>query len=145
MQAVIQRVLSAEVTVEGKSVGRIDRGILGLVAIEKGDDLKSVERLAKKILGYRIFPDETGRMNLNLGEIGGELLLVSQFTLAADTAKGMRPSFTPAADPDTGRWLFDQLVDQVRLQGANTQTGRFGADMKVSLINDGPVTFILKA
>lgn len=145
MQAVIQRVRNAEVTVEGESVGKIGRGILGLVAIEKGDDHKSVERLAQKILGYRIFPDESGRMNLKLGEIGGELLLVSQFTLAADTAKGMRPSFTPAADPETGRRLFDQLVDHVRLQGTHTQTGRFGADMKVSLINDGPVTFILKA
>ena len=141
----IQRVLNAEVTVEGESVGKIERGILGLVAIEKGDDHKSVERLAQKILGYRIFPDESGRMNLKLGEIGGELLLVSQFTLAADTAKGMRPSFTPAADPETGRRLFDQLVDLVRLEGTHTQTGRFGADMKVSLINDGPVTFILKA
>jgi D-tyrosyl-tRNA(Tyr) deacylase len=144
MIALIQRVSTAEVTVDGISVGKIGRGILAFIAVERGDDLPQAERLAERILGYRIFPDAAERMNLSLTEIDGELLLVSQFTLAADTRKGSRPSFTPAAAPEEGRRLFDGLVEHVKQRHQRVATGRFGADMQVSLINDGPVTFSLR-
>lgn len=144
MIAVIQRVNRAEVAVEGESVGKIGLGILALVAVEKGDTEAQADRLAERILGYRIFGDAEDKMNLNVQDIGGGLLLVSQFTLAADTKKGMRPSFTPAADPETGRRLFDYLVERVRGRHSPVATGRFGANMQVELVNDGPVTFTLR-
>lgn len=144
MISVIQRVAQAEVTVAGLSVGRIDRGILALVAVERGDTEAQAARLAERILGYRIFPDADGRMNLSVADIGGELLLVSQFTLAADTRKGARPSFTPAAAPADGLRLFDEFVRQVRARHERVATGQFGADMQVALVNDGPVTFSLR-
>jgi D-tyrosyl-tRNA(Tyr) deacylase len=144
MISVIQRVSRAEVTVEGESVGKIGRGILALVAVEKGDTEAQADRLAERILGYRIFGDAEDKMNLNVRDIAGGLLLVSQFTLAADTRKGMRPSFTPAADPETGRRLFDYFVERVRARHSPVQTGRFGANMQVALVNDGPVTFSLR-
>lgn len=125
-------------------VGEIGRGILVLVAVEKGDTQAQVQRMAQRLLSYRIFPDEEDKMNLSVTDIGGELLVVSQFTLAADTRKGTRPSFTPAAAPETGRKFFDALVDEIRQQYPKVQTGQFGANMQVSLVNDGPVTFILK-
>lgn len=140
----IQRVSQAEVAVEGAKVGKIGRGILALVAVERGDTEAQAGRLAERILGYRIFPDVEGRMNLSVADIGGELLLVSQFTLAADTRKGTRPSFTPAAAPDEGRRLFGYFVEQVRQRHPRIGTGQFGADMQVALINDGPVTFTLR-
>jgi D-tyrosyl-tRNA(Tyr) deacylase len=145
--AVIQRVTSATVDVADERIATIGRGILALVAVEKGDREAQVGRLAERLLGYRIFPDAEGRMNRNLPEISGELLLVSQFTLAADTAKGRRPSFTPAAEPALGAALFEALVGECRrqLHAGSVACGRFGADMQVSLVNDGPVTFILKA
>ncbi len=145
MISAIQRVARAEVAVDGECVAKIGRGILALVAVERGDGETQAERLAERILSYRIFPDDEDRMNLNLQDIQGELLLVSQFTLAADTRKGARPSFTPAAPPDEGRRLFELFVDKVRKKHAGVQTGRFGANMQVSLVNDGPVTFILRA
>lgn len=145
MISVIQRVSEAEVTVGGAGVGRIGRGILALVAVERGDAEAQAARLAERILGYRIFPDAEGKMNLSVADIGGELLLVSQFTLAADTRKGARPSFTPAAAPEEGRRLFDYFVEQVRARHPRVATGQFGADMRVSLVNDGPVTFSLRA
>ncbi len=141
--AVIQRVTRAEVTVAGESVGKIDRGILALIAIERGDTEAQADRLAERILGYRIFGDAEDKMNLNVTDVSGGVLLVSQFTLAADTRKGMRPSFTPAADPETGKRLFDYFVEKVRARHSPVETGRFGANMQIELVNDGPVTFTL--
>lgn len=144
MITVIQRVAQAEVSVSNQIVGQIGPGLLALVAIEKGDTEAEAVRLVEKMLGYRIFSDEEGKMNLNVKDIDGEVLLVSQFTLAADTRKGMRPSFTPAADPATGLRLFEAFVEHVRQRHPKLATGQFGADMQVSLINDGPVTFQLR-
>jgi D-tyrosyl-tRNA(Tyr) deacylase len=142
--AVIQRVTRAEVAVGGESVGGIGPGLLALVAVEKGDTEAQADRLAERMLGYRVFADAEDKMNLSVADVGGGVLLVSQFTLAADTRKGMRPSFTPAADPETGRRLFDYFVERVQARHSPVATGRFGADMQVALVNDGPVTFILR-
>ena len=144
MIALLQRVLKASVTVDGQVIGEIGPGLLALVCAERGDTNAACEKLAKKMLAYRIFSDENGKMNKSVTDVGGSLLVVSQFTLAADTAKGLRPSFTPAAAPDEGRRLYELFVQHVKASGLNTQTGEFGADMKVALINDGPVTFWLK-
>lgn len=144
MIALIQRVSSASVEVEGEIAGQIGRGILALVAVERGDSGPQALRLADKLLSYRIFPDEAGRMNRSIRDVDGEMLLVSQFTLAADTKSGNRPSFTPAAPPGEGRRWFDHFVEAVRAQHPRMAAGRFGADMQVSLVNDGPVTFILR-
>jgi D-tyrosyl-tRNA(Tyr) deacylase len=144
MIALVQRVTEARVAVGGETVGAIGRGILALVGVEKGDAEAQADRLLERVLTYRIFPDAAGKMNLSLLDIGGELLLVSQFTLAADTRSGTRPGFSTAASPDEGRRLFDLLVEKAKLK-VKIQTGRFGADMQVSLVNDGPVTFWLQA
>lgn len=143
MIGLIQRVAHASVVVEGQCVGQIERGILLLLGVEKADDAAKAERLLERVLGYRIFPDEAGKMNGSLRDIHGGLLIVPQFTLPADTRKGMRPSFTPAAPPEQGKALFDVFVERARAQHATVQTGIFGADMQVSLLNDGPVTFWL--
>ena len=145
MLALIQRVASASVVVEGATVGAIDAGLLALVAVEPGDGEAQAARLAERLLGYRVFADAAGRMNRSLADTGGGLLLVSQFTLAADTRSGMRPSFTTAAGPDEAEPLFNRLVEQCRDRHAGrVETGRFGAHMTVSLVNDGPVTFLLR-
>jgi D-tyrosyl-tRNA(Tyr) deacylase len=144
MIALIQRVSQASVTVDGETVGRIGPGLLALAAVERGDGLRQAERLAERVLGYRVFEDESGRMNLSLADTGGGLLLVSQFTLAADTRKGARPSFTPAAEPEQGRALFDALLAAARRHHGAVETGRFGARMQVALVNEGPVTFWLR-
>lgn len=144
MIGLLQRVSHADVVVEGQTVGATGRGLLVLVGVEKGDDHATAARLLERLLGYRVFPDEAGKMNLSLRDIGGGLLLVPQFTLAADTHKGTRPSFSSAAPPETGKALFDHFVELARDQHAEVATGVFGADMKVSLINDGPVTFWLQ-
>jgi D-tyrosyl-tRNA(Tyr) deacylase len=141
----LQRVRSAQVGIDGKTVGAIGAGLLVLVGVEQGDDTARADRLLERLLGYRVFPDAAGRMNLSIGDIGGGLLLVPQFTLAADTEKGMRPSFTPAAAPALGRRLFDYLVRQARAQHPLVEAGLFSADMQVTLTNDGPVTFWLKS
>lgn len=144
MIGLLQRVARARVEVDGTRIGAIDRGLLVLVAVEVGDTEREVDRLLERILGYRVFPDDAGRMNCSLTDIGGGLLLVPQFTLAADTQKGMRPSFTPAAAPDQGCRLFELLVSRARSVHEGVEAGRFGADMKVHLVNDGPVTFWLQ-
>jgi D-aminoacyl-tRNA deacylase len=146
MITLIQRVTRADVRVNGEIVGAIERGILALIGVCKRDDEVAANRLLERILTYRIFPDAEGRMNLSLKEIpGGGLLLVPQFTLAADTRKGTRAGFSTAAPPELARSLFDYLAAQARATQVTVATGLFGADMQVSLINDGPVTFWLEA
>ena len=145
MIALIQRVSEARVDVEGETTGAIAAGLLALVAVQPDDGETQAERLLERMLGYRIFPDEEGRMNRSLADAGGGLLLVSQFTLAADTKKGMRPGFSTAAAPaDAERW-FMRLVEIARARHPRVEIGRFGAHMKVHLVNDGPVTFWLEA
>jgi D-tyrosyl-tRNA(Tyr) deacylase len=144
MISIIQRVTTSKVSVDGETIGAIGRGIMALVAVEPNDDEKSAERLLERILNYRIFPDAEGRMNLALTHIGGGLLLIPQFTLAADTRKGSRPSFSGAAPPEHGKRLFDFLASRAKAIYPHVECGRFGADMQVFLINDGPVTFTLK-
>ena len=144
MIALIQRVTEARVSVGGETVGAISAGVLALVGVERGDREAEAERLAQRVLGYRIFPDAEGRMNRSLLETGGALLAVPQFTLVADTKKGSRPSFSSGASPEEGRRLFERFVEAARRE-ACVRTGRFGADMRVSLVNDGPVTFWLQA
>jgi D-aminoacyl-tRNA deacylase len=144
MIALIQRVTRAEVTVDAQTVGAIGRGILALVGVRRGDTTASADRLLEKVLTYRIFPDEQGKMNLSLRDVQGELLLVSQFTLAADTQKGTRAGFSTAAAPEDARRLFDYFLDRARAAHGTVAAGVFGANMQVSLLNDGPVTFWLE-
>lgn len=146
MLALIQRVTRAQVDVDGTCVGRIDAGLLALVGVQPGDGDAQVARMVQRLLGYRVFDDAAGRMNRALADTGGGLLLVSQFTLAADTASGMRPGFSTAAAPGIAEPIFNQLVAACRqAHGGSVETGRFGAHMVVSLANDGPVTFLLRA
>ena len=144
MIGLLQRVRMAQVDVEGETVGAIEQGLLVFVGVEQGDGEPEADRLLERLLGYRVFPDAAGKMNLSVQDIGGGLLLVPQFTLAADTKKGMRPSFTPAATPEEGRRLFEYLVASARTRHAPVASGTFGADMQVTLTNDGPVTFWLQ-
>lgn len=144
MIGLLQRVTQARVEVDGQVVGAIERGLLVLIGVQQGDTEVRAARLLERLLGYRVFPDAADRMNLSLRDIDGGLLLVPQFTLAADTRKGTRAGFTSAAPPDEGERLFDYLVAQARAGHPRVATGRFGADMQVSLINDGPVTFWLE-
>jgi D-tyrosyl-tRNA(Tyr) deacylase len=144
MKAVIQRVTSASVTVEGQTVGQIGQGIMVLLGVEKGDAEAQADWLVEKIINLRIFSDDAGKMNLSLTDINGGLLVVSQFTLAGNCAKGRRPSFDTAAPPDEGKRLYDYFVATARRTGLPVETGIFQADMQVALVNDGPVTFILE-
>lgn len=144
MRALIQRVREARVDVDGACVGEIGQGLLALVGVQPADDAASVQRLLQRLLNYRVFSDADGKMNLSLRDVQGGLLLVSQFTLAADTRSGLRPSFSTAAPPAQGRELFELLLSEARAQHAPVASGRFGADMQVQLINDGPVTFLLE-
>ena len=143
MIGLLQRVSHADVVVDGETIGQIGRGLMVFVAVHRDDTEKDVERLAERLLGYRVFPDEEGRMNRSVCDMEGGLLLVPQFTLTADTKKGTRASFTKGAPPDQASAYFDCLVDLCRQGLAVVETGRFGADMKVTLTNDGPVTFWL--
>jgi len=141
MKGLIQRVKSASVSVSEETVARIDTGILLLLGIEKSDDALDVEKLARKVFNYRIFPDADGKMNKSLTDINGELLVVSQFTLVADTAKGNRPGFSKGASPAHGAHIYEAFIEHVGSEYGECQSGVFGADMAVSLVNDGPVTF----
>ncbi|PIE41454.1 MAG: D-tyrosyl-tRNA(Tyr) deacylase [Gammaproteobacteria bacterium] len=145
MKALLQRVTHASVTVGGEITGRIDQGLLVLLGVEKGDDQTTADKLLEKILKYRVFADAEDKMNLSLQDINGGLLLVSQFTLVAETKKGLRPSFSSAAPPAEGKRLYEYLLNQAQQKWPATASGRFGADMKVELLNDGPVTFLLEA
>jgi D-tyrosyl-tRNA(Tyr) deacylase len=146
MLALIQRVTQASVQVDGRTVGEIGPGLLALVGVQPGDAAPHVARMTQRLLGYRVFADDAGRMNRSLLDTGGSLLMVSQFTLAADTASGMRPGFSTAAPPDEAERVFNQLVESCRGQHrGRVETGRFGAHMVVGLVNDGPVTFLLRA
>jgi D-tyrosyl-tRNA(Tyr) deacylase len=144
MIGLLQRVSQASVVVDGETVGAIDAGLMVLVCAEKGDTEREADALLAKLLTYRVFADDAGKMNRSVLDVAGGLLLVPQFTLAADTRSGTRPSFTPAASPDVGQRLFDHFVRQARARHAKVETGKFGADMKVSLTNEGPVTFWLR-
>jgi D-tyrosyl-tRNA(Tyr) deacylase len=144
MIGLLQRVAEAKVEVDGASVGAIGHGLMVLVCAERGDREGEADRLLERLLGYRVFADAEGKMNLSLRDVQGGLLLVPQFTLAADTRKGMRPSFTPAASPADGARLFDYFVASARAAHPTVETGRFGAYMQVSLVNDGPVTIWLR-
>ncbi|WP_018623992.1 D-aminoacyl-tRNA deacylase [Kangiella aquimarina] len=144
MIALLQRVLESKVIVEGKTIGEIDQGLMVLLGVEKNDDEAVADKLLQRILKYRVFSDEQDKMNLSLQDVNGGLLLVPQFTLAADTQSGLRPSFSSAAPPQVGKELFEYVVEQARSHYDNVESGQFGADMKVHLINDGPVTFQLK-
>lgn len=144
MIALLQRVAHASVVVEGENIAEIGQGLLVLLGVQKNDGEAQAQRTVERILGYRVFEDADAKMNLSLQDIAGELLLVPQFTLAADTRKGMRPSFSSAATPDEGNKWFERVVELSQRQSARVQTGRFGADMKVALLNDGPVTFWLE-
>jgi len=144
MIGLVQRVNSAKVRVDGAVIGEVGRGLLVLVGVQKGDDEARADKLLHRLLGYRVFPDAEDKMNLSLTDVGGGLLLVSQFTLAADTNKGMRPSFSSAAPPAEGERLFDYLLARARDAHPQVASGRFGADMQVELVNDGPVTFWLE-
>ncbi len=147
MKVLIQRVRKASVEVSGDLVGSIQQGLLVFVGVDKDDDEASVQRMVDKVLRYRVFADDSGRMNQSVLDIQGELLLVSQFTLVAETRKGLRPSFSSAASPEQGEALYDHFVNRAKasdLGAERIQTGRFGADMQVALVNDGPVTFMLE-
>jgi D-tyrosyl-tRNA(Tyr) deacylase len=144
MKVVVQRVLNASVSVDGDTVGEIERGLLVLVGFTEGDGLDQMEWMAQKLKGLRIFSDSEGRMNLDVGQVGGELLLVSQFTLYGDVSRGRRPSFVTAAGPDEARRLYDEFVEVCRRGVVPVATGTFGARMEVSLINDGPVTLVVE-
>lgn len=145
MLALIQRVNHASVTIDNNIHGQIGPGILLLLGVQRGDDRAAADKLLNKVLAYRIFNDSDAKMNLSLTQTGGGLLIISQFTLAADTRKGLRPGFSSAAPPTQGEALYDYFVEQARSTGIQIATGQFGADMQVALVNDGPVTFMLES
>lgn len=144
MKALLQRVSSASVAINGEVVGAIGAGLLVLLGIDKGDDEAAASKLIEKTLDYRIFPDQDGKMNCSVRDIKGGILLISQFTLSADTRKGLRPSFSSAASPDEARRLYEYALGILRERHGIVASGRFGADMKVTLTNEGPVTFLLE-
>jgi len=144
MIGLLQRVSKASVTVDGETIGAIEQGLMVLLGVERGDTEVEADRLLERLLGYRVFADSDDKMNLSLKDVQGGLLLVPQFTLAADTQKGARPSFSSAASPDKGQALFNYFLTEARRRHTNVASGQFGADMQVALVNDGPVTFLLQ-
>jgi D-tyrosyl-tRNA(Tyr) deacylase len=144
LKALIQRVSEASVRVSGEVIGEINQGLLVLLGVEKGDTVELADKMVDRLLAYRVFSDTEGKMNLSVTDIAGSVLMVSQFTLAADTQKGLRPGFSRAAKPDMAERLYDYMTDSIDKRGINIATGRFAADMKVALVNDGPVTFLLE-
>lgn len=144
MRLLVQRVLNSNVKVDGKVTGEINKGYMVLLGVTHDDDTEKADYLVKKLINLRVFEDENGKMNLNINQVGGELLIISQFTLYGNTKDGNRPSFTEAAKPEKAEKLYNYFVEQCRKEGIKTETGIFGADMKVSLINDGPVTVMLE-
>lgn len=144
MKALIQRVSSANVSVNNQCIGRIERGLLVLLGVEKHDGAEQLSRMCEKLLAYRVFSDADGKMNLSIRDIQGQLLVVSQFTLAADTKKGLRPGFSSAANPAHANEIYEKLIEKLRAEKLVVETGKFAADMQVELINDGPVTFLLE-
>lgn len=145
MKALLQRVLNASVVVNGQTLGAIEHGLVVFIGVEKGDTTQQSQDLANKVLNYRIFADDNDKMNLNVQQAKGSVLAVSQFTLAANTKKGLRPSFSSAGEPSVARGLYDDFVEHISKSGITVATGEFGADMKVSLVNNGPVTFLLES
>ncbi|MAT91520.1 MAG: D-tyrosyl-tRNA(Tyr) deacylase [Halioglobus sp.] len=145
MRLLLQRVASASVQVDGQCVGSIERGLLVFLGLDKGDDLPTATQMLDRLLAYRVFPDADGRMNRSVADSGGGVLLVSQFTLSADTRKGLRPGFSSAMPPAEARVLYDEILQRLRERHAPVAAGEFGADMQVSLVNDGPVTFLLQS
>lgn len=143
MKALIQRVRSASVVVDQQTIGSIEQGLLVLLAVEKGDSLDSIDKIAHKLLHYRVFSDNNNKMNLNVQDVSGGILVVSQFTLAADTDKGLRPSFSNAAEPAIAKEYYERCVALLKASKLKVETGQFAADMQLSLVNDGPVTFML--
>ena len=144
MKALIQRVSEACVRIDGVSIGAIGQGLVVLLGVERRDDQAIADKMLERLLAYRLFADDNGKMNLSVTEVNGEILLVSQFTLAADTRKGLRPGFSTAAEPAVAEALYNRLAKGIAAKGVTVATGRFAADMKVSLVNDGPVTFMLE-
>ena len=144
MKALIQRVTEASVTVDHQIIGEINQGLLVLLGVEKHDDEATVDKMVDRLLAYRVFSDADGKINLSVTDIDGSLLVVSQFTLAADTKKGLRPGFSLAAKPDIAEKLYQLLVEKIRQKSITVATGKFGGDMKVALVNDGPMTFLLE-
>ena len=144
MRLLVQRVLNSNVKVDGKITGEINKGYMVLLGVTHDDDTEKADYLVKKLINLRVFEDENGKMNLNINQVGGELLIISQFTLYGNTKDGNRPSFTEAAKPEKAEELYNYFVEQCKKEGIKTETGIFGADMKVSLINDGPVTVMLE-
>ncbi|MEH6557481.1 MAG: D-aminoacyl-tRNA deacylase [Oceanicoccus sp.] len=144
MKALIQRVTEASVSVNGEVIGEIGQGLVVLLGVERDDSAAIVNRLADRLLAYRIFSDNDGKMNLSVTDVGGSLLIISQFTLAADTSKGLRPGFSGAAKPELANELYEQLLEKTRRKGIEIASGKFAADMQVRLTNDGPVTFMLE-
>ena len=144
MKALIQRASEASVTVDGETIGAIDKGLVVLLGVEKEDNSDSVKRMADRLSAYRVFSDDEGKMNLSVSDVGGSLLIVSQFTLAADTRKGLRPGFSSAAAPALAEQLYEELIATIAARDIPVATGQFAADMQVALVNDGPVTFLLE-
>ena len=144
LKALIQRVTKASVAVEGNIVGEIDHGLLVLLGVERDDDQDKVVRMVRRLTAYRVFSDAAGKMNLSVEDVAGSLLVVSQFTLVADTSKGLRPGFSASAKPEQAKMLYEQFIEEVKEKNIRVESGQFAADMQVALVNDGPVTFMLE-